>query len=63
MKRLHFRGSIYVDFYIFCEEDEGPEEARKRAQRNIEGYARGIPNSYIGGVATIREIMKNSNAI
>lgn len=62
MKRLHFRGSIYVDFYIFLE-DEGPEEARKRAQRSIEGYARGIPNSYIGGVATIEEIFKDRNAI
>jgi hypothetical protein len=45
-----FRASIYVD--VFVPETDDLEADREAATKEMEEYARNIPNSYVGGVAS-----------
>ena len=57
MKQYKFRCSIYVDFFIQDIADQGLEACREKAQEKADKMSLDIPNSYIGGLGTMDEIM------
>jgi len=50
MTKRHFRASIYVDIWVE-DTEEGLEAMREKAKTEAEEIAKGIPNSFVGGVA------------
>lgn len=57
MNTRKFRCSIYVD--IFIDDPAYTEADREAARKIIEDLSSNIPNSYVGGVATMEELMDN----
>ena len=52
-----FRCSIYVD--IFLDKPQFNEHDREYAMKKAEELRENIPNSYVGGAATMDEILLN----
>jgi len=66
--RQKFRASIYLDLFVDLPQDftsfkKVIDEAREAARLEAQELADRLPNAYVGGVATVEELMRQESEI